>query len=123
MVSILCQLLSRPFGPLAPTAERWEVGYLVNGQFRVDVGRSRLAGDIEDNLQRAVGFGHRLGEQLVALFRATQEQWSRLAQDLGLAASSPAAFTAFWRSLFDVLSRGLNAGSLSAEFLGHIHKE
>jgi hypothetical protein len=108
---------------LAPTAERWEVGYLVNGQFRVDVGRSRLAGDIEDNLQRAVGFGHRLGEQLVALFRATQEQWSRLAQDLGLAASSPAAFTAFWRSLFDVLSRGLNAGSLSAEFLGHIHKE
>ena len=107
---------------LAPTTERWEVGYLVNGQFRVDVGRSRLAGGIEDNLQRAAGLGLRLGEQLVALFKVTQERRPGLAQDLGLAASSPAAFTAFWRSLFDVLSRGLNVGSPSAEFLGHIHK-
>ena len=107
---------------LAPTSELWKIGYLVNGQFRVDVGRSRLAGEIEDNSQRVARLGIRLGEQLVQLFKASQEQWPQLAAELELADSSPAAFANFWRSLFEVLSRGLNTGAPSEKFLGHLHK-
>ena len=107
---------------LAPTSERWDVGYLVNGQFRVDVGRSRLAGEFEENFERAAALGVRLGEQLFALFQASEDHWPELAIELGLANNSRAAFAAFWQSLFDVLSRGLSTGSPSAEFLGKVHK-
>jgi hypothetical protein len=106
---------------LAPTGEHWNTGYLINGQFRVDVGRSRLAGDGKENFERVAHFGVKLGEKLVALFNASQKDWPRVASDLGLADSSPVMFATLWQTLFDVLSRGLTADP-SAEFLGHLHR-
>jgi hypothetical protein len=92
---------------LAPTDERWETGYIMDGPFRVDVGRLRLAGQKDRNLEQFEDFGRLLGETLVQLYDAAEDRWDDLVEALGLEFDEGSTTYRFWMSLFMILTAGL----------------
>ncbi|MBK3732776.1 hypothetical protein GAY29_06560 [Azospirillum brasilense] len=89
----------------APTREEWRAGYCVNGPFEVDVGRTQLPPDSDGNQALVERMGEALGAQLLALHRASLDDWPALADVLGLSAD-PASRDELWVSLWEVLSKG-----------------
>jgi hypothetical protein len=87
----------------APTEEKLQVGFLVNGPFALDVGRAQLARDPEQNRAAAVRLGQRFCEEVSRLFSAFEATASRgpVRQALRLAAD----VTPFdlWNSLWEML--------------------
>ncbi|MBM3323841.1 hypothetical protein FJY69_10245, partial [candidate division WOR-3 bacterium] len=63
----------------APTERKLAVGFLVNGDFAVDVGRAQLAGDPAQNLESARQLGRQFFHQLTCLFNAIDSTDTRKA--------------------------------------------
>ena len=101
---------------LAPLEENLRCGWLLNGPFRVDPGRGRLAGSEDDRRQSFEGLGEVLGERLLALHDLASGYWSVLSAPLSLAPSTTP--TQFWSRLFDVMSR-----DAADDLACHLHRE
>ena len=88
----------------APTTEQWGIGYAINGRFSVDVGRTQLSSDTEENALLLEDASRRLGSALVALFDAMTSDLNGVADVIGLGRCDDEGFARFWRSLFDRFS-------------------
>jgi hypothetical protein len=111
--ALLLSLGSRGFEPFeaeiptvwvtAPTDERLEVGFLVNGPFALDVGRAQLARDPEQNREAALRLGQHFCKGITRLCSAFEKPTTRgpVIQALRFAAD----VTPFdlWNSLWDLL--------------------
>ena len=103
----------------APTRESSGVGFAVNGDFDLDAGRGRLAGDPENNLNKARGIGNSVGVVLGELFKHSRNDWKSVRLKLNLATNLDPLN--FWESIWMGLTkrnlkrdRG-NGGNLSRE--------
>ena len=88
---------------LAPLEENLRCGWLINGPFRVDPGRGRLAGSEDDRRKCFERLGEALGEGLLAFHDLAAGYWSALVEALSLAPSTDPA--QFWSRMLDVISR------------------
>ena len=88
---------------LAPLEERLRCGWFINGPFRVDPGRGRLAGTEHDRRKCFERLGEALGERLLALHDLASGHWAVLVERLSLAPSTEPE--EFWSRLFDLMSR------------------
>ena len=86
----------------APTGERHDLGYAVNGPFALDVGRSLIAWEDAETATTFAQLGSGFGDALIAAFDACEQDWDSARPALGLAVSDQLAF---WRSLWDVVSQ------------------
>jgi hypothetical protein len=89
---------------LAPLEEELHSGWMLNGPFAVDPGRTGLAGSITGRQERFRQLGRTLGRRLVELHDLASADWPSFAKSLDLDASGPIAGTIFWSQLFDVLA-------------------
>ena len=118
--SLLMALGPRGFRPLpdtvpalwvtAPTTGKsLAVGFAINGDFDLDAGRGRLAGNTLNNLERAKRIGREVGDALGALLERSREYWDSVRGALGLAADVDALD--FWESIwFGLTARCLGPG-------------
>ncbi len=100
---------------LAPLEERLRCGWLINGPFRVDPGRGRLAGTEDDRRQCFERLGEALGERLLALHDLASGHWDVLVETLSLAPSTEPE--EFWSRLFDLMSR-----DATDDLARHLHR-
>ncbi len=81
-----------------PTQEVSHVGFVLNGNFAIDVGRGRLVGDIQYNVNKAEKIGNQAGNTLGNLFEYSRNNWCDFRSKLGLEANfSPLDF---WESIW-----------------------
>ena len=97
----------------APTERKLAIGFLVNGDFAVDVGRAQLAGDPVQNLEMARQLGRRFLDQLTGLFNAFEspDTGNAVRQSMRLAADADPF--EFWDSLWDRLALAVNEKATS----------
>lgn len=88
---------------LAPLEEELRSGWLLNGPFAVDPGRTGLAGSINDQQEKFRKFGRVLGDRLLKLHDLADANWRRFAESLDLDASRTTAWAIFWSHLFDAI--------------------
>ena len=88
----------------APTSESRSVGFAINGDFDLDAGRGRLAGDTDKNIEKAKQIGRDVGGVLGALLEYSRRDWDCLRSDLGLVADITALD--FWESIWLGLAKG-----------------
>lgn len=104
----------------APTVERWNIGYSVNGPFQLDVGRGQLARANDANVDVFKTLGDLLGGALTSLFEALERDFSQTAALLGLddrPASADRVKREFSSSLFDCLTGSFTLDTLPRESL------
>ena len=89
---------------LAPLEEDLCSGWLLNGPFAVDPGRTGLAGSVTDHHETFRKFGRALGDRLLELHDLADADWPLFAKSLDLDASGTTATAIFWSHLFDVLA-------------------
>ena len=89
---------------LAPLEEELRTGWLLNGPFAVDPGRTGLAGSIADRQEKFRKLGRVLGDRLLQLHDLADADWPPFAKSLDLDASGTTARGIFWSHLFDVLA-------------------
>ena len=91
---------------LAPLQESLSAGCLLNGPFRLDPGRGRLAGAIDD--QRAImeKRGDAYGDCLRSLYDAATADWDAFCKALDLRGGH-ASQRDFWSRLFDIVTADL----------------
>ncbi len=87
----------------APTRESAELGYAVNGDYELDAGRGRLAGDFDANLGVSKKIGTELGDRLREIFSQSQKNWSSISKALGV--SDTVSLIEFWEGVWKGLSR------------------
>ena len=100
----------------APTRESSDVGFAVNSDFDLDAGRGRLAGNPENNLQKAKEIGSKAGAALSVLFKHSKhsrENWVSVQSDLSL--TKNLGMLDFWESIWlgitkNYLKRGRSNG-------------
>jgi hypothetical protein len=110
--SVLFQIDSGGIAPLpdeltglwitTPTDERSDLKFAVNGPFKPDAGRQRLALNSLDNRRIAKEIANGWEESLVELFDETSDNWSRFAARLRL--HSKARFETWWRQLWRMMT-------------------
>ena len=93
---------------LAPLEVDLRSGWLLNGPFSVDPGRTQLAGLVETHKKLFGALGQALGERFVELHELIDADWKSVAEALGLDISAQDARRRFWKRLFDVMSRDLD---------------
>lgn len=109
--AILFQLSSRGFERTddsipsvwitAPTQEKTNSGYVVNGPFDPDVGRSRLALNSPNNLLIAQDLAVVAGNMFTELYQAVETNWPEVVKTLRLSIDmSP---DAFWSSFWELM--------------------
>ena len=89
---------------LAPLEEELRSGWLLNGPFAVDPGRTGLAGSIADRQEKVRKLGRALGDCLLKLHDLADADWRGFAENLGLDAVKATAWDIFWSHLFDLLA-------------------
>lgn len=89
---------------LAPLEEELRSGWLLNGPFAVDPGRTGLAGSIAERQEKFRTLGQTLGDRLLELHDLVGADWSQFAKRLDLDAAEQTARNIFWSRLFDVLA-------------------
>lgn len=89
---------------LAPLEEELRSGWLLNGPFAVDPGRTGLAGSITDQQEKLRKLGRALGDRLLKLHDLADTDWRQFAENLDLDASRTTAWGIFWSHLFDVFA-------------------
>jgi hypothetical protein len=87
-----------PFWITAPTRESEAIGFVVNAEFDVDAGRSRLASNSKHNNDLAKKLGRELGSALSDLYNESQQNWDSIRKRLDLA--SDLSNADFWASLW-----------------------
>ena len=94
-----------------PTQESSHVGFAVNGEFELDVGRGRLAGAAHDNvnIKTAERIGNQAGKALGYLLKLSRVNWKTFQSKLGLEADLEELD--FWESIWV----GLTEKSLTKE--------
>lgn len=106
---------------LAPLEVPLRSGWLLNGPFAVDPGRTGLAGSIGDQTEKFRTLGRALGGRLLKLHDLADADWRGFAESLGLDASDAsrtAAWSTFWSHLFDVL-----APDFDDDLARHLHAD
>lgn len=112
---------------LAPLEVPSRSGWLLNGPFAVDPGRTGLAGSIADQTEKFRTLGRTLGDRLLKLHDLADADWRGFAESLDLDASDAsrtAARSTFWSRLFDVLATDFDddlARHLHADGRGYSH--
>ncbi|CCD90933.1 conserved hypothetical protein [Bradyrhizobium sp. ORS 375] len=112
---------------LAPLEVPSRSGWLLNGPFAVDPGRTGLAGSIVDQMEKFRTLGRILGDRLLKLHDVADADWRRFAVSLDLDASDASrteAWSTFWSHLFDVLAPDFDddlARHLHADGYGYGH--
>ena len=92
---------------LAPLEVPSRSGWLLNGPFAVDPGRTGLAGSIDDQKETFRTLGRVFGDRLLKLHDCAEADWRGFAESLDLDASDAsrtAAWTTFWTRLFNVIA-------------------
>jgi hypothetical protein len=91
-----------PFWVTAPTRESESVGFVVNGGFEVDAGRSRLASNSKHNSALAMRIGEEFGRELMLLYRNCEKNWESVLQSMDLAADVLLAdyWASMWRAVY-----------------------
>jgi hypothetical protein len=89
---------------LSPLEEELRSGWLLNGPFAVDPGRTGLAGSISDWQEMFGKLGQKLGDRLLELYELVEDDWPLFAKSLDLDSSGTTARRIFWSRLFDVLA-------------------
>ncbi|WP_067732778.1 sacsin N-terminal ATP-binding-like domain-containing protein [Novosphingobium naphthalenivorans] len=92
---------------LAPLEVPSRSGWLLNGPFAVDPGRTGLAGSIADQTEKFQTLGRVLGDRLLKLHDLADVDWRGFSESLDLDASDASrtvAWSTFWSHLFDVLA-------------------
>lgn len=97
----------------APTQEAVDIGFALNGQFDLDVGRVRLSGNSDANRERARALGRQLGSALCELFRASAGEWESVRKDLEL--REHVQLYDFWESVWKLLTESLALRSKEIE--------
>ncbi len=106
---------------LAPLEVPSRSGWLLNGPFAVDPGRTGLAGSIGDQTEKFRTLGRALGDRLLKLHDLADADWRGFAESLDLDASDAsrtAARSTFWSHLFDVL-----APDFDDDLARHLHAD
>ena len=106
---------------LAPLEVPSRSGWLLNGPFAVDPGRTGLAGSIADQTEKFRTLGRILGDRLLKLHDLADADWRGFAESLDLDASDAsrtAAWSTFWSHLFDVL-----APDFDDDLARHLHAD
>lgn len=88
------------FWVTAPTTENLDAGFAVNAPFAIDVGRSRLAGNSQSNLELSRAVGRKVGTLLESLFDASMD-WDSFRKELTL--TQDATRDDFWNSLWQIM--------------------
>jgi len=86
----------------APTQEAANLGFVINGPFDLDVGRTRVAGATETNREIMRALGNDLGKALADLLNATRTDWQKVQNALGLRADL--SIHDFWLSVWQILA-------------------
>ncbi len=89
---------------LAPLEEELRSGWVLNGPFAVDPGRTGLAGSIADQQQQFRDLGSVLADRLAELHDLVDSDWRVFAESLDLDTSAQRAKNNFWSRLFDVFA-------------------
>ncbi len=90
------------FWVLNPIDEELKLGFCINAQFAVDIGRSQLAVDNSENVELAKMLGKELSQSLAEMFTISNTNWNIFSNALNLGEN--ASFTSFWRSIWKVLT-------------------
>ena len=102
---------------ITPTSEEWACGYVVNGPFKLDPGRTHVSLDGNTTLQAVRGLGDELGKGLIELHDVlTGAAETMHCPVIGRDGQS------FLSSLWEVLASGTDQrDTLRREFLLHLH--
>jgi hypothetical protein len=92
-----------PVWIVSPTKEKGRLGFCINGNFEVDAGRARLAGESDKNKEEAKKIGQGIGNMLCSLFQNSLENWQTVRSQLGLLPEL--SHYKFWESVWDTLTR------------------
>ena len=105
-----------------PTKKRLDLGFIVNGDFELDIGRAQLAQDSETNRKVADEVGLEIGDALIELFDASKRDWDNFCDNLNLAKGT--APYQFWGSLWSLFTGGIQEKSVhtgeGGELIRHI---
>ena len=86
-----------------PTAEHSDFRWALNGPFKPDAGRQRLALNNPANRDIGEEVAHAWAMALIEVFDATTSQWDSFAERLSL--HSSASFNTFWLQLWNEMTR------------------
>ena len=96
----------------APTNEKLNMGFAVNGSFALDIGRAQLAADPAANEENAKSLGSMLAKALRELHEATSENnWSAFCEELGIASSKQGRY-GFWSKIWELFAKAMTAERL-----------
>jgi len=84
----------------APTEEIYPVGFALNGNFALDVGRAQLARTSANNRLLAQDLGRKFGDALLELFNYLHTNWAGFCQQAGLKPETTPYD--FWESLWKI---------------------
>ena len=102
---------------VTPTSESWGCGYVVNGPFKLDPGRTHVSLDDETTLRTVSGLGNALGRGLVELHDVLAD--ATKAVHIPMIGSDGRGFLS---SLWKVLATGMdNPDTLRHSFLRELH--
>ncbi len=102
---------------VAPTSEKWACGYVVNGPFKLDPGRTHVSLDEVATLQAVDGLGDELGKGLIELHDVLTA-----AAEAVHSPSFGSDGQSFLSSLWEVLASGTdNSDTLRRSFLLRLH--
>lgn len=87
---------------VAPTQEKGGIGFAINGDFEIDVGRSRLASNSQSNKTKAEHLGRFISKGLDMLFQEAEQDWDGLCHKLKL--EHGLSKYDFWFSVWNVLT-------------------
>lgn len=90
------------FWALNPIEDVLKLGFCVNAQFAVDIGRSQLAIDNQENKALAHKLGRELAKVLSNMYQQTEHDWPSFATDLKL--DPKLTPFDFWRSIWHSLT-------------------
>ena len=105
----------------APTKERLDLGFIVNGSFDLDIGRAQLAQDSERNRTVADEIGLEIGDALIELFDESKRDWDNFCDHLNLAKGTE--HYQFWGSLWSLFAGGIQEKSATAEEAGQLIRQ
>ena len=110
---------------LAPLEEECRAGWLLNSYgFRVDPGRGRLAGSVDERAALFGRLGRALGERLVELHDLIERDWTGFAESAGLADRNAASGRAvFLERLTRLLTADVSRDAEDERLETHLHRE
>ena len=104
-----------------PTKERLYLGFIVNANFELDIGRAQLASDSETNRNVADEVGVEIGDALIELFDESKRDWDNFCDHLNLARGTEPY--PFWGSLWELLARGIQEQAMNTGEAGQLIRQ